>query len=46
MQFYSQIGQDRYLLDSFFRGKRNGVFLDIGAYDGQTFSNSLFSKKP
>ncbi len=42
MQFYSQIGQDRYLLDSFFRGKRSGVFLDIGAYDGQTFSNSLF----
>jgi FkbM family methyltransferase len=42
MQFYSQIGQDRYLLDSFFRGKRRGVFLDIGAYDGKTFSNSLF----
>ena len=42
MQFYSQVGQDKYLLDSFFRGKRNGVFLDIGAYDGQTFSNSLF----
>ncbi len=42
MRFYSQVGQDRYLLESFFRGKRNGVFLDIGAYDGETFSNSLF----
>ena len=42
MQFYSQVGQDRYLLDNFFRGKRDGVFLDIGAYDGETFSNSLF----
>jgi FkbM family methyltransferase len=42
MQFYSQVGQDRYLLDSFFKGRRDGVFLDIGAYDGETFSNSLF----
>ncbi len=42
MRFYSQVGQDKYLLENFFRGKRNGVFLDIGAYDGETFSNSLF----
>ncbi len=42
MRFHSQVGQDKYLLDSFFRGKRDGVFLDIGAYDGVTFSNSCF----
>lgn len=45
MKFYSQVGQDRFLLEHFFRGKRNGVFLDIGAYDGETFSNSLFFEK-
>lgn len=42
MQFYSKIGQDQFLFERFFLGKRNGIFVDIGAYDGQTFSNSLF----
>ena len=42
MKFYSQVGQDRFLLENFFRGKRGGVFLDIGAYDGETLSNTLF----
>jgi FkbM family methyltransferase len=45
MQFYSQIGQDKYVLESFFRGKRRGVFLDIGAYDGEKFSNTLFFER-
>jgi FkbM family methyltransferase len=45
MRFYSQIGQDRYVLESFFRGKRRGVFLDVGAYDGETFSNTLFFER-
>jgi FkbM family methyltransferase len=42
MKFHAQVGQDRYLLENFFRGKRNGVFLDVGAYDGEKFSNTLF----
>ncbi len=42
MKFYSQVSQDQFLFERFFFGKRNGVFVDIGAYDGQTFSNSLF----
>ncbi len=42
MQFHSQVGQDQFLFERFFLGKRNGTFVDIGAYDGQTFSNSLF----
>ena len=42
MEFYSQIGQDRFLFEHFFRGRRGGVFVDIGAYDGKKFSNSLF----
>gem|GEM_PF-1041993 len=45
MKFFSQVGQDRFLLEHFFRGKRNGVFLDIGAYDGETLSNTLFFER-
>ncbi len=40
--FYSQSGQDRFLHEHVFKGKRNGVFVDIGAYDGITLSNSYF----
>ncbi len=43
--YYSQIGQDRYLNEHFFKNKRNGVFIDIGAYDGITYSNSYFFEK-
>ncbi len=45
MKFYSQVGQDRFLLENFFRGKRGGVFVDVGAYDGEKFSNTLFFEK-
>jgi FkbM family methyltransferase len=36
----SQLGQDR-IVDEYLRGKRDGIFVDIGAYDGVTFSNTL-----
>ncbi len=39
--FFSQSGQDR-LVDRLLDGKRGGVFVDIGGYDGVTGSNSLF----
>jgi FkbM family methyltransferase len=42
---YSQVGQDRFLFENFFRGKRGGVFVDVGAYDGERFSNTLFFEK-
>jgi FkbM family methyltransferase len=45
VQFFSQSGQDQYLLQNFFRGRRGGVFVDIGAYDGEKFSNSLFFER-
>jgi FkbM family methyltransferase len=45
VKFYSQIGQDRFLLENFFRGKRGGVFVDVGAYDGEKFSNTLFYER-
>jgi FkbM family methyltransferase len=40
----SQLGQDR-IVDEYLRGKRNGVFVDIGAYDGVTFSNTLMLER-
>jgi FkbM family methyltransferase len=40
----SQLGQD-VLVDQYLQGKRNGVFVDIGAYDGVTFSNTLMLER-
>lgn len=37
---YSRDGQDRYVIDHIFHGKKNGYFLDIGAYDGISESNT------
>lgn len=45
MKFFSQTGQDRFLLENFFRGKRGGVFVDVGAYDGEFYSNTLFYER-
>jgi len=42
MKYYSQYGQDKYVYDTFFHGKKNGVFLEIGADDGVTLSNTKF----
>lgn len=42
MKSFSRAGQDLFLFENFFRGKRNGVFVDVGAQDGETGSNSLF----
>ncbi len=38
--FYSQEGQDL-LAYTYFKGKKEGFFIDIGAYDGITISNTL-----
>ncbi|KAH3703235.1 uncharacterized protein LOC127860525 [Dreissena polymorpha] len=37
---FSQYGQDKYL-SNHFGSKRNGFFVEIGAYDGQSLSNTL-----
>jgi FkbM family methyltransferase len=42
MKFYSQFQQDQFVYNVFFKDKENGVFVDIGAHDGKTDSNSLF----
>lgn len=43
--YYSQVGQDKYLNENIFNNKKYGNFLDIGAHDGVTFSNSYFFEK-
>ena len=44
-QYFSQFGQDRYLHLNLFANKHNGVFVDVGAYDGFVGSNTLFFEK-
>ena len=38
---WSQEGQDR-VVDRLLKAKRHGFFIEIGGYDGETFSNTLF----
>ena len=39
--YYSQFNQDE-IINTLLENKKNAVFIDIGAYDGITFSNSYF----
>ena len=43
--YCSQFGQDRWLDLNIFHGKRNGVFVEIGGYDGVNGSNCLFFER-
>lgn len=43
--YYSQCGQDQFVNEKYFKNARNGVFVDIGAHNGITFSNSYFFEK-
>ena len=38
-KYTSQAGQDKMIKKNFFEGKKNGFFIEIGAYDGITGSN-------
>ena len=40
--YYSQVGQDQWVEENIFKGLKEGVFVDVGAHDGKTFSNSLY----
>ena len=45
-QSFSQNGQDSYVDQIVFNGMSGGFFVDVGAYDGVTFSNSyLFERE-
>lgn len=39
-RFYSQIGQDRWVLETVFPDVKDGFFLDVGSADGTLLSNS------
>lgn len=44
-QYYGHEGQDAFIHRTFFPDLTGGVFLDIGAYDGVTWSNTLFFER-
>lgn len=43
--FFSQAGQDKFINNLFFRGMKNGFFVEIGAYNGIDGSNCYFFEK-
>jgi len=43
--YYSQKGQDKFLNECIFNHKKTGFFVEIGAHDGVSFSNSYFFEK-
>ena len=46
IQSFSQHGQDRFVYESFFKDRAEpGVFVDIGAYNGTLYSNTLLFEK-
>lgn len=45
MNFKSQAGEDKFLLDHFFMGKKNGRYIELGAMDGLYFSNTYYFEK-
>lgn len=40
--YYSQYGEDKFLNDNFFKNKKNGRYIELGALDGTLFSNTKF----
>ena len=43
--YRSQVGQDKYMNNTYIHNQINGVFVDVGAFDGETGSNSYFFEK-
>lgn len=42
MTYYSQCGEDEYLNNKYFKNMQRGIFLEMGALDGVTYSNTKF----
>jgi hypothetical protein len=45
MEFFSKTGQDRFVFETFFRGRRDGIYLDIGTAAGAEPQNTLFFER-
>src|SRR5439155_26700748 len=43
--YHSQHAQDRFIDTFLLHGKRDGVFVDVGAYDGVALSNTCYFEK-
>lgn len=41
-RFYGQAGEDQIVYERYFQSRRNGIFLELGALDGVTYSNTKF----
>jgi FkbM family methyltransferase len=40
--YHSQWGQDKWIVEALLPGMESGVFVDVGAHDGVSFSNTLY----
>jgi len=40
MNWFSQLGQDKFLIEKIFNKKEKGFFVDVGAHDGEYLSNT------
>lgn len=45
MNFLSELGQDKFIMEKFFPNKENGFFIELGATDGKFNSNTYFFEK-
>jgi len=45
MEYKSQIGQDKYIVEHIFNRKKNGYFIELGAGDGEYLSNTFALEK-
>lgn len=45
MKFYGQLHLDKVLFEKFFKNKKNGTFIECGAFDGLISSNTYFFYK-
>ena len=41
-KYYSQDNQDKFLEENIFKGFENGIFVDVGAWDGIEINNTYF----
>lgn len=40
--YYSQAGEDEFLNKNYFKNKRGGTYIELGALDGVLYSNTKF----